>query len=95
MKLPQKIRILDIDDIYIIYLLGHGVKKTKIAEIFKVNYTTIRHRLKKIEHVFETIFVKTENNRELTEEGKEICDICKVFLDTVLKYSDDGQKIIM
>ena len=87
--LPQKIRIIGIDDIYIAYLLGHGVTKTRIAEIFKVNYSTIRYRLQKLEYVFETMFTTTKNTRELTEQGKEICDICKIFLDNVLKYSDD------
>ena len=57
-RLSQDHRLLDVDDLILIKLLGDGVKGCDAAKALRITPAAICHRVKKYERVWPGFFIK-------------------------------------
>lgn len=70
-RLSQDHRLLDIDDLILIKLLGDGVKGNAAAKILSITPAAICHRVKKYERIWPDFYIK---NPKSTREKRTFSD---------------------
>lgn len=81
-KPHQKLRCLDLDDIYIVYLFSKGFAQVEISKILGLSASAIHQRLKKIKSYTGENIVSL-NKKRLTEYDKsseQFSAICGAFI---------------
>lgn len=92
-KLRNKIRLLDIDDLFLTSMLLACVPPSVAAKQLGLTPPAVSHRIKKLKMVFgEDIFMDVQSKRKLTERGKRIFGLCVQALDLILE--SEGTKVI-
>lgn len=61
-RLSQDHRLLDIDDLILIKLLGEGVRGCDAAKILRITPAAICHRVKKYEKIWPDFYIKNPKN---------------------------------
>ena len=87
-KMLDKIRGLDIDDLIVLSLLYEDYRGSEISKILYLTQPAITHRLNKCRVIFgDEIFVKFEQRRILSPYGREIAEKAKTALGLFLPIS--------
>jgi len=86
---PPALRQLDVDDFYLMRLLGEGKRLIDVARTLSLSQPAITQRVYKIENSLGfAILDRSKRSTSLTDEGLEIClKMAKVteFLETLEK----------
>lgn len=86
----QSLRLLDIDDLLLIKMLGEGVKGSHIARTLLISPAAVCHRIRKYERVWPGFFVKnpkSPKDKRVFYEGfeavhKKVCNMLEVLDET-------------
>jgi len=88
-KLLDKLRGIDIDDLIILSLLSENVRGSEISKVLFLTQPAITHRLNKCRTIFgEEIFQKIEHRRILSPIGKKVAEKAKKALSLFVEVED-------
>lgn len=80
----KKARYLDVDDLFILYLLGEGMPVGRIADKLNVTQPAISLRLAKMRGVFGEFYERKKmSSLHLTAQGKTLAEIARVCVDAL------------
>lgn len=85
----EKLRFLDIEDLYLLILLSTGIPVSEVAKAMHVTQPAVSQRLKKMnDHLPFKIQIKVGRFVKMTEKGKLLAEAAKSCVDILENVID-------